>query len=79
MIRWSKRARKDLKRLPKQLANRIIEAVKNFYTSGRGDVRPLKGQHKGIYRLRVGEYRMLFRWIDDDIEVLKIRPRGDAY
>ena len=24
------------------MANRIIEAVKNFYTSGRGDVRLLK-------------------------------------
>jgi mRNA interferase RelE/StbE len=43
------------------------------------DVDVLQGK-KG-YRLRVGQYRVLYTREDDQliIEVVKIRPRGDVY
>jgi mRNA interferase RelE/StbE len=45
-----------------------------------GDIRPLKGQ-AGVYRLRVGGFRVLFR-VDHQEEVVfvdAIGSRGDVY
>ena len=35
----------------------------------------------GVYRLRIGPYRIIYTRLDDQliIEVIKIRPRGDIY
>ena len=43
------------------------------------DVDKLKG--KAGYRLRVGQYRIIYTRYEDQlvIEVVKIRPRGDIY
>lgn len=64
--------------LPTQ--RRIVEAVDRFAGTGQWDVRPLQGR-AGEYRLRVGEWRILFS--RDKalllILILRVRPRGDAY
>ncbi len=43
------------------------------------DVDKLKGEP--AYRLRIGQYRIIYKRLDDQliIEVIKIRPRGDIY
>jgi mRNA interferase RelE/StbE len=43
-----------------------------------GDVTPFAGQ-KGVFRLKVGGYRILFRYRDLDILVTHIDPRGQVY
>jgi mRNA interferase RelE/StbE len=43
-----------------------------------GDIKPLSGQ-KGYFRLRVGKYRVLFRYEDNTIFVTNIDPRGQVY
>jgi len=43
-----------------------------------GDIRPLSGKG-GYFRLRVGKYRVLFRYESDTIFVTNIDPRGQAY
>jgi mRNA interferase RelE/StbE len=45
------------------------------------DVRNLEGEFQGYYRLRVGEYRLIFEVdpINRKISVDAIAPRGQAY
>ncbi|MDR0389998.1 MAG: type II toxin-antitoxin system RelE/ParE family toxin [Spirochaetaceae bacterium] len=43
-----------------------------------GDIRPVIGQ-EGIVRLKVGGYRILFRYRENDILVTHIDPRGQVY
>jgi mRNA interferase RelE/StbE len=43
-----------------------------------GDIKPFAGQ-KGIFRLKIGGYRILFRYTKDDILVTHIDPRGQVY
>ena len=44
-----------------------------------GDIKPFKGS-KGSYRLREGNWRIIFSWISDDqIFVEKIDLRGQVY
>jgi len=37
------------------------------------------GDVKGVFRLRVGDYRVVYRIEDDEVLVLKIGYRGDVY
>lgn len=43
-----------------------------------GNITPFIGQ-KGIFRLKIGGYRILFRYRDSDILVTHIDPRGQVY
>ena len=45
-----------------------------------GDIKLLKG-YNTLYRLRVGEYRVIFEWIEDEIiiDVTDADNRGDIY
>jgi mRNA interferase RelE/StbE len=73
-------ARRDLRRLDRRVAVRIIEALERLATTGQGDVQRLRGT-TDEWRLRVGEWRVRFRYdtAADTIEVLHILPRGEAY
>jgi len=80
-IEWSQGAIKDIRRLEKPLMVRITRAIEVFAETGRGDVKRLINAD-GAYRLRVGEWRVRFRLVHTDIQIMLIPavlPRGDAY
>ncbi len=61
-------------------AARVIRALENFAQSGRGDVKALKGALKGQHRLRVGKWRVFFRFEGPDgMVVIDVDNRGQAY
>lgn len=72
----SRDAEKYLARLDKQTRGRIIEAIQNLPA---GEVKKLKGIE--AYRLRVGDYRVIFERDSRilTIHVIKIAPRGQIY
>lgn len=41
----------------------------------------LKGNFQGLYRYRVGDYRIIYTisFSEDKVSVVSIVPRGDAY
>ena len=73
-------ARRDLARLDRQIAERILQALNRFAGTGQGDTIRLKGG-QGEFRLRVGDWRVRFILTEGDqtIEVIRILPRGRAY
>ena len=69
-IIWHNRARKQIKRIPKQYRESILDCVDQLVTfpkCERLDITDLKN-HRYDYRLRVGRYRVLF----DYTNVVKI-------
>jgi len=44
----------------------------------RFDVKKLKGQHNR-FRIRLGEFRLIYEVERDEVLVLKLERRGDAY
>ena len=61
-------------------AQRIVLAMDVFAQTGRGDIKALKGQLHGRYRLRVGKWRVFFAFIEPaSIVVSEIDNRGQAY
>jgi len=73
-------ARRDLRRLEPPVAARILDALDRLATTGQGDVQRLRGSIDE-WRLRVGDWRVRFRYdlATQILEVLRIRPRGEAY
>jgi mRNA interferase RelE/StbE len=79
-VEWAKRALKDFDRLDPPIRQRIAAALDRLATSHQGDVRRLEGIPEEIYRLRVGDWRILFCYQDDlTLLVLRVRSRGSAY
>lgn len=73
-INYSKQAVKFLSKQDKSTRIRIIEAIKRL---PEGDVKKLQGQHG--YRLRVGDYRVIFDKTGDILYIEKINNRGQIY
>jgi mRNA interferase RelE/StbE len=73
------RARKDLRRLPKSAVAEILAALDELKNDLDGDVKRLTN-FTPEYRLRVGDYRVLFEIEDTQrVVVYRIRHRRDAY
>jgi len=78
----SKRALKELKSVPeierKSIKDRISKLA--FFPLIRLDIKKLRGQQK-VYRLRVGDYRVIFEYDDEErlVKILKVGKRGSVY
>ena len=77
IIQYDKRCLKYLKKLSKENQLRIIKAINELPF---GDVKRLQGGNRN-YRLRVGDYRIIFSKDDEKLSVLiiEIGQRGDIY
>ena len=74
------RAVKDLKHLQKTETLRIVQALEQLKNDMFGDVKRLTNFTPPEYRLRVGNYRVLFELTDDfRIIVYRIVHRREAY
>ena len=73
-----KNAAKKLERTNESLKSRIVEALNGLSKEPpRGDIKKLQG--RSDYRLRIGDYRLLFRIENNMIIVTNIAPRDQAY
>ncbi len=75
--RIKKKAKKFIDKQDKKQRERIYLAINALPL---GDIKLLKG-YKTTYRLRVGEYRIIFEWIENEIiiDVTDADNRGDVY
>ena len=82
--RVSETFQKQYNQLNKKFQKRILEALRRLesdpYTPRSGaDIIPVKDTKPQKYRLRVGDYRIIFRVEGDIIKVIEIFPRGRGY
>ena len=72
------RAGKDLKSLPKSVQRRVIAKIEALRNNLAGDVKRLTN-FAPEYRLRVGDYRVLFEVEEHKVIVYRILHRKEAY
>jgi len=77
MVEIDKQALKELSKLPIKLRKHIVNALERLDDKNIGDVKKLKGLE--YYRLRVSNYRVIFKLEKRVIHVVHILPRGSAY
>ena len=77
-VEFKPRSAKDLDALPVSAKQSLISKIEALQTDLTGDVKKLTN-FTPEYRLRVGEYRVLFEVDGDKIVIYRVLQRKDAY
>jgi len=78
-IVYKKSVERDLKKLSKAEVHRVLNQVEKEL-SKKADTYPvLKGQFAGLRKYRVGDYRVIYVILGDDVLVLRIGHRKEVY
>jgi mRNA interferase RelE/StbE len=78
-ITYKKSVIKDISRLDKKEARRIIDKIEKDLSDGAESYPVLKGDFAGLRKMRVGDYRVVFTIIDNNILVLRVGHRREIY
>jgi mRNA interferase RelE/StbE len=77
---FSDEARADIRSIDRDTALRLLVALTRFLETDAGNVKQLEGFDPPRYRLRVGDWRIIFRKRgNDSIDILRVRNRREAY
>lgn len=75
-----KQAAKELKRIQPKMRQRILDAIEKLATNPSRpdlDIKALSGSD--FFRLRVGDYRVIFDQDGRILSIIRIAPRGSVY
>nr|WP_158815898.1 type II toxin-antitoxin system RelE/ParE family toxin [Methylocapsa sp. S129] len=79
-VAYSNSAIKSLRRLPANTAQKIIRKIEQYATDPASQANNvIRMQGSASYRLRVGDWRIIFDEDDGAIAILEIGPRGGIY
>ncbi len=77
-VRFKPRAIKDIEGLPSRIKGRVLARIEEMSDDLKGDVKRLTN-FTPEYRLRVGNFRVLFEIERETIIIYRIRHRREAY
>lgn len=77
-VQFKPTAIKDLKKIPQNLVRNILEKIEILQTDLQGDVKKLTN-FTPEYRLRVGQYRILFEINQEKIVIYRVLHRSKSY
>jgi len=76
---YKRSVHRDLKRLPKPEAKRILDLIETELVK-KPEANPvLKGPFAGLRKYRIGDYRVIYALIGSDVVILRIGDRKDVY
>lgn len=78
-IEYKASVARDLRRLGRGEAVQLLERIERALASGGREGDALGGEFRGLYRLRVGDYRVIYTRTDDGYLVLRIGHRREVY
>jgi mRNA interferase RelE/StbE len=76
---WPESAHAELRGIDRVSAMRILTALAHYGESGVGDIKALSGEWDGYFRLRVGDFRVIFQITAETIVIARVRHRSDVY
>lgn len=78
-IVYKKSVHRDLRKLSKVEAARILDQIEEDLIKKPESNPVLKGQFAGLRKFRVGDYRVIYALLGDNILILRIGHRRDVY
>lgn len=85
LVSLSKEAAKAYRKMDESTRRRIDKALDalgiNPFDVERHDIKPLHGPLKGLWRYRVGRFRIIYRVNKEakEVQIVTIRARSEAY
>ena len=78
-IVYKKSVQRDLKKLPKAVAGRILDDIEDELARNADTYPTLKGQFAGLRRYRSGDYRVIYAIVKGDVLILRVGHRKAVY
>ena len=78
-IVYKKSVHRDLKKLSKAEAGRILDQIERELLKKPESNPVLKGQFAGLRKFRAGDYWVIYALLGDDILILRIGRRRNVY
>ncbi len=80
----SRTFQKQFRNLPPSMQDRVRAALEHlrddpFEPRSGADLKPVKNTTPQKYRLRVGEYRIIYAVSDDEVRCIEVFKRGRGY
>ena len=77
-INFKKSVFRDLKRILKPEAKPIVNKIDQLLPQKANTFPALKGKFKGMRKLRIGDYRIIYVMMEEEILILRIYHRKDV-
>ena len=78
-IVYKKSVHRDLKKLDKHEALNILDKIENNLSEHPSSFPVLKGKFSGLRKYRVGDYRVIYVILEEDVVILRIGDRKEIY
>ena len=78
-ISFKKSVARDLKRIGKDQADRILRKIEEELPEKAENFPVLTGKFSGLRKFRVGDYRIIYSIIKDTALILRISHRREVY
>lgn len=78
-ILYKSSVRHDLRHIDPNKVKSVLREIAAVLGENLRHGDALHGEFEGLYELRIGEYRVIYALIEDDVLVLRIRHRSKAY
>lgn len=70
---------KDLKALDRPAAKRVLAKLEHALPANPNAGALLSGEFEGLFRYRIGDYRVIYAKIPEGLLILRIAHRKEAY
>ncbi len=78
-ITYKKSVFKDLSKLEKNDAKKIISKIERELKTNANQYPILKGMFRGMRKFRVGNYRIIYSILNNDVLILRVANRKEVY
>ena len=78
-IAFKKSVSRDLKKIGKDQAERILAKIEEQLPDKADNFPSLTGKFTGLRKFRVGDYRVIYAIIEDTALILRISHRRESY
>ena len=78
-IVYKKSVHRDLKKLDKNEASNLLDQIENDLSGHPASFPILKGKFSGLRKYRVGDYRVIYAILEEDVVILRIGHREEIY
>ena len=78
-IRYKSSVARDLKQIGPADKQRVLGQIREVLATNPRGGEPLRGEFEGLFKLRVGDYRVIYALVGDYVLVLRIGRRSSVY
>lgn len=70
---------KDLRRINKKIVLKILNGIDKKISKNPNSGKALTGEFRGLFKMRFGDYRVVYTIIKNEVIIARIRHRKEVY